>query len=251
LIYATNGKTEIVNGKHKTPTFRYSQNQRRQETRSKHYSKIREEDKAKTKVTEKTVKELEEELSKCNSKSCIYKNVVEYIRKKNEINSKVFKYYAKELYRKLRWYGFINRQRSEARMIRRFKKVFGTPEELVIAYGDLNQSNNHMKYHEPTKGVGMRKIFRKAGYKVYLQNEHKTTKINFITEEETEIFRKRGNPRPWRKDIRKWHGLLRSKNVPDSKSSHILLNRDFNASMNIRKLFKLLLNNKEIPKAYK
>ena len=27
LIYATNGKTEIVNGKHKTPTFRYSQNQ--------------------------------------------------------------------------------------------------------------------------------------------------------------------------------------------------------------------------------
>ncbi len=66
-----------------------------------------------------------------------------------------------------------------------------------------------------------------------------------------ETFRKRGNPRPWKNDIRKWHGLLRSKNVPNSKSSHILLNRDFNASMNIRKLFNLLLNNKEIPKAYK
>ena len=32
-----------------------------------------------------------------------------------------------------------------------------------------------MKFHEPTKGKGMRKLFRKAGYQVYLVDEYHTS----------------------------------------------------------------------------
>jgi hypothetical protein len=45
LIYATNGSTEIKNGKHKTTIFRYSQNQRRKELKTKKYKNIIEDNK--------------------------------------------------------------------------------------------------------------------------------------------------------------------------------------------------------------
>ena len=68
-----------------------------------------------------------------------------------------------------------------------------------------------------------------------------------------EKFRKRGNPRPYKDDIRLWHGLLRSKSVnnknksvcPDKKE--ILMNRDLNGSLNIRQIAICHLTNKQLP----
>jgi len=38
-----------------------------------------------------------------------------------------------------------------------------------------------------------------------------------IIKQENEKFRKRQNPRPWKTNIVKYHGLLRSKSVPNSE----------------------------------
>jgi hypothetical protein len=116
-------------------------------------------------------------LSKYNSKSCIYKNVIKYLKCKNKINNLLYEYYEKDLYRKLKWFGFINRQRSENWMINNFKKTFGNKDKTIIAFGDWEQKK-HLKYKPPTKGIGIRKIFRQAGYKVFLVDEYKTSKIN-------------------------------------------------------------------------
>ena len=79
----------------------------------------------KTKIKNKTIKELETKLSDYDSKSCIYKNVVKHIKNKNKTNNKLYKYYEKDLYRKFKWYGFINRQRSENWMVNNFERKFG------------------------------------------------------------------------------------------------------------------------------
>ena len=124
-----------------------------------------------------------------------------YIKMKNEVNGKVYTHYRKELYRKLKWYGFINIQRSEDVMMNNFVKKFGKADKTIICIGDWEQKKQ-MKFSPPTKGIGMRKVIRKRGYDVYLVylvNEYKTSKINFFTKTENEKFRRRQNARPWKK----------------------------------------------------
>ena len=260
LIYATNGKVKVIKkeiksndgkikivGKHKPTTFRYSQNQRRMETKSKKYMKFQDNDKKITMIKNKSVKKYESELSKYDSKSCKLKNVKKYIKNKNRINYILQEYYEKDMYRKLKWYGYINRQKSENRMINNFKRIFGSPEEVLVCFGDYEQSKQ-MKYKEPTKGKGMRKIFRNNGYKVPLVNESYTSKRNFLTGGDNEKFRKRGNPRPWKNEIKLWHGLLRYKyTLNNEPKRHILVNRDYNGAMNIRQIAVCHLNNQERP----
>ena len=280
IIYATNGETIIdEKGRHKTKTFRYTQNQRRKEIKTKKYRKIREKDKKKSiglkmnkenksflngikelKLNplsedlnkkyinyDKTIEALESELCKINSKSNIYSNVKEYIKLKNQINAAIQDYYQKEMFRKLKWYSFINKQRSESNMIERFKEIFGPPEKVIVCIGDYD--NRNMKYQEPTKGKSMRKLFRNAGYNTFLVNEYNTSCRSFLEGKKTKKFRKRINPRPWKHNICKSHGLLRFKSVTlDEPSKHILVNRNFNGSMNIWKKAKCILNNEELPK---
>jgi len=105
-----------------------------------------------------------------------------------------------------------------------------------------------LKFSPPTKGIGMRTLFRKAGYQVYLVDEYKTSKINHYNLQENEKFRKRQNPRPWKTNIVKYHGLLRSKSVPNSElDKQILVNRDVNGSLNIRMIALCHINKKKIP----
>jgi hypothetical protein len=166
------------------------------------------------------------------------------------INDVLQKYYNKELFRKLKWYSFMNKQRSENNMLNRFENTFGSPTENIICIGDFD--NRNMKNKEPTKGKSFRKLFKRAGYKVYLVNEYNTSKKSFLNGEETEKFRYRQNPRPWKTDVRKCHGLLRFDSVQENKlCAHILVNRDFNGSMNILKKAKCILANKDVPEYLK
>ena len=159
----------------------------------------------------------------------------------------LYEFYEKEVRRKLKWYSFINKQRSEANMINRFKKKFGNENEVVIAYGDYSRAST-LKYHEPTKGISMRRVFTRVGYKLYLINEFRTSKMCFLNGEEMETYKKVRNPRPYRKGNITRHGLLRLKNVPKNKSlEKLLLNRDLNGSMNILKIAKCIMEGKDRP----
>ena len=141
----------------------------------------------------------------------------DYIKMKNEVNYNVYKHYQQEVYRKLKWYGYINRQKSEDKMMNRFEKLFGKAEDTIICIGDWTQKKQ-IKFSPPTKGIGMRKILRKKNYDVFLVDEYKTSKINCYTGLENEKFRKRQNPRPWKKNVRRCKmrsiRLLRSISVP-------------------------------------
>ena len=150
LLYCVDGDNKERN------FFRYTQNQRRKETKYKKYRNII------LQLKDKKVIELETELSKYNRKTLDYNEFKKYIKKKNEINIKLFKFYENYIFRKLKLNSYMNRLKSEQQLINRFKKIFGEPKDTIVCIGDWKQ-RKHRKFKEPTKGIGFRKMFRKSG----------------------------------------------------------------------------------------
>jgi transposase len=223
--------------------FRYTQDSRRKECKIKKYAKIILEFK-KEKIGGKTIIEYETELSKLNRKTLIIKDFKEYIKKKSEINNKLYKFYEKYIFRKLKLNGYINRKKNEQKLITNFKKIFGKPEETIVIFGDWEQKQ-HMKYKEPTKGKGMRMLFRQNKYKTYLVDEFRTSCMCSICKTEIgkcEKFQIRKNPKPYKSGNILVHGALRCKNC------EAVWNRDVNGATNICRIAKNAINGIERPK---
>jgi hypothetical protein len=148
------GKTDILycvdDDNKEANEFRYTQDSRRKECKIKKYAKIILEFK-KEKIDGKTIIEYETELSKLNRKTLTIKDFKEYIKKKSEINNKLYKFYEKYIFRKLKLNGYMNRKKNEQKLINNFKKIFGKPEETIVIFGDFEQKQ-HMKYKEAIKG---------------------------------------------------------------------------------------------------
>lgn len=236
LIYCITGSKSDNNFK----TFRYTNNQRSKETRKRKHKKIL----LNEKELDPLVTEKEKELSEFSSKTLDMKLFTAYIQKKNEINVQIKTYYERVLWRKLRLSAFVRKQTSEMKMVDRFKKVFGGPEESFVAFGDWSQKNQ-MKFKEPTKGKSLRTLLRKAGYSVFLVDEYKTSKQccncrktgsvceNFLTVK---------SPRPWKKNVDVLcHGLVKC------KTCKTMFNRDTNSTVNIREITMNVLNRLERP----
>ena len=163
--------------------FRYTQNQRRNEMKGKKYRDILQNLKRTTFVEDKSVEDWEREMSECNKKTLQFSKFQEYLRKKNSLNKRLGPFYNGYLFRKLKLGKFIRKQKSEAKLLKNFKEKFGPPEDVVIGYGDCDwnghkskQGANHrplscVKFHEPTKSSGFRKLFQKAGMALYLYKQ--------------------------------------------------------------------------------
>ena len=240
LIYCVDDASKDAN------VFRYSQNQRRKETKMKKYNNIILAMKT-NKIEGKCVIEYETELSTYNRKTLQIDKFKTYINEKNRINSLLFRFYAKHLYRKLKFGRHINIKRNEQKMISSFRKMYGNADEVVICIGDWEQ-RQQMKYKESTLGIGMRSLFRKNKYKVYLVDEFRSSyKCSKCHGGICEKYMVRKNPRPKPKkeikydEMRLVHGLLRC------KSGCGEWNRDRNGSSNIYKIAYQAIYNLERP----
>ena len=238
LIYCVDGVNKDAN------VFRYSQDQRRKETKTKKHNNIilaMKTNKINCQGTSKSIIEYETELSHFNKKTLDITNFKKYIQEKNRINHILFGFYKKELFRKLNFSRYINTKRNEHKMINQFKKIFGSHEDTVICIGDWEQ-RQQMKYKEPTLGKGMRTLFRKNNYKVFLVDEFRTScKCSNCEGGICEKFRIRQHPNKKKDEIRLIHGLLRC------KSGCGLWNRDRNGSSNIYKIAKQAINKLDRP----
>ena len=236
LIYCVDDASKDAN------VFRYSQNQRRKETKMKKYNNIILAMKT-NKIEGKTIIEYETELSHFNRKSLQITKYKEYLREKNRINHILFQFYRKELFRKLKFGKYINIKRNEQQMISNFKKAYGNADNVVICIGDWEQ-RKQMKYKEPTLGKGIRTLFRKNNFNVFLVDEFRSScKCSKCDGGVCEKFMVRMHPNKKKNkdELRLIHGLLRCKSGCGS------WNRDRNGSSNIYKIAKNAINNIERP----
>ena len=236
LIYCVDDASKDAN------VFRYSQNQRRKETKMKKYNNIILAMKT-NKIEGKTIIEYETELSHFNRKSLQITKYKEYLREKNRINHILFQFYRKELFRKLKFGKYINIKRNEQQMISNFKKAYGDADKVVICIGDWEQ-RKQMKYKEPTLGRGIRTLFRKNNFNVFLVDEFRSScKCSKCDGGVCEKFMVRTHPNKKKNkdELRLIHGLLRCKSGCGS------WNRDRNGSSNIYKIAKNAINNIERP----
>lgn len=56
---------------------------------------------------------IENELSNYNSKSVNFNKFKDFILNKNKVNGLLFEKYNNEIFRKYKWYGFLNRKKAE------------------------------------------------------------------------------------------------------------------------------------------
>ncbi|KAG2206531.1 hypothetical protein INT47_008548 [Mucor saturninus] len=114
--------------------------------------------------------------------------------------------------RKLRLSAYIRRQQGNEDLISKLDKQFGVEAVYVMS----NWSASNTRFHEPVRGLGFRRLLQKAGKRVYLIDEFRTSQCCPDCERRSlETFRRVDNPRPHRRRanprvIR--HGLLRCTN---------------------------------------
>ena len=230
-------------------TFRYTQNQRRLETRNKKYSKIIDKVNKETFIDSKTIKELETTLSNLNSKSCNYEKFKLYCIEKNKINNQLYNHYEQSFFRKFKLNAFTNTQKSESKMIKNFENKYGKANKTILVIGDYDKGDNNMKGKEPTICKKFRRIFRNAGYKTYLVNEFRTSKLCNCCNEEIEKFLEKPSKKPKRKgEIDLCHGILRCQSV--KHNCEIYHNRDKNAVQNMLKIVKYIFNTGKRPEVF-
>ena len=126
-------------------------------------------------------------------------------------------------------------------MMNKLKSIFGDDKQVVVCFGDWEQKR-HMKLKEPTKGKGMRALYRKAGFQSYLVDEYGTSRRRSKCKGGicvNDMVMK--NPRPWRTGNTLVHGLICCKNGCGYWS------RDVNGATNIYKIAYNAINGKERP----
>ena len=105
------------------------------------------------------ITKIEEPLEKLNSKTCDYYKFMNYVKVKNDISEKLLNLYENKIFRQLRWYGYINRKREDANLVKKIKEIFMVNpkgnEKLSIIMGDwgvtkqmrnfISTPNKHIK----------------------------------------------------------------------------------------------------------
>jgi hypothetical protein len=190
-----------------------------------------------------SIQKRESHLSQYSKKTLSFEAYKQYLYNKNRVSYDTGPFYRRKQMRERRFRAYGKRQKLDTKIINDFKEAYGPPAETAVYWGDWNKNTKNRKFFEPIKGKGLRKIFRKAGYLVFLVNEFKTSKMCSncqIPGAECTPFRRVKNPRPHMRQRHPTvlcHGLLRCSNC------NRLWNRDTNAATNIWIIANAAINN--------
>ena len=210
--------------------IRYTQSQRQLETKSKKYRKLREK---LTHENNMNTNPLDTNVSKKVLDPRGYDIYLKMFYRKFKHHEE---FYSNKIFRKLRLNTFMNTQKSEAKFLKKFEATYS--KEATIFIGDWDTGGHTLPGQISTKGKGFRTMFRRAGYSVYLVNEHKSSVTCPVCfKDELKCLKKRESPKPWRKGKSVTvHGLLhcQSEICQQANGNARLWNRDDVATLNIK-----------------
>jgi hypothetical protein len=182
------------------------------------------------------ISSVENKLSIYNSKSCDYKTFKKYIRNKNKVNEVLADKYKEKIFRQYKWYGYINRKKTESSLISKIKKTFG--KNPIICFGDWS-IGKQMRGIISTPNLTLKRKLSEH-FRIYNLDEYRTSKLNCKTEE---INNNLYLPDK-KKQIRKLHSVL---TYQTEKNRSGCINRDVNAVNNMIKLVNHYLQNTGSP----
>ncbi|KAG1366183.1 hypothetical protein G6F61_013251 [Rhizopus arrhizus] len=250
--------------------YRYTSNQKAIETKSRKFRKLR------NNLKRDEVIAAELSLSHFKSSTVNKDKFIEYLQERAKVTHVMKAYYLNEdrpaaedqgaggflPFRKMKFSSFINQQQADKRLAKKLRERFGNDSILILG----NWSAGKVKYHEPIRGVGMRRMLAKEGFQVYLLDEFRTSSLCPSCQNgELETFKKVQNPRPYQREkypVVDRHGLLRCKNqqclkavmstieTTDKAPLRRLWNRDMAATLNFRQILFSLRANGERPERF-
>ena len=99
-------------------------------------------------------------------------------------------------------------------MVKNFSNKLGKSESTIIVIGDYDKGSYNMKGIEPVICKKFRRIFKNPGYKTFLVNEFRTSKLCNCCNNELEQFLEKESKKPKNKDkMEMCCGLLRCQSV--------------------------------------
>jgi hypothetical protein len=214
--------------------FRYTTKQRLHQTG---IIKMRKR-KKKLKKKNKEIQILENKLINITVKTCDNKTLLKNIKERYNDELKIKEYYRKEIFRKMKFWNYINTQRSERNLVNNINKIYGKTKEVMLIYGDWN-GKNHIKGTISSPGIGLKLMLNKH-FKILNFNEFRTSCMNYETQNKcinARIKTKNGKTKTL-------HSVLVSeiqKTEKDVTIRHRYQNRNRHAVIN----FKLIIDNYE------
>lgn len=145
-----------------------------------------------------------------------------------------------KFFRQYNWYAYINKQRSESKMLNTIGKLFG--EDCTIIYGDYSEKNQ-MKNFISTPGISLKRKIADR-FKVYNIDEFRTSKLNYKTGSvccNLHLPDKKNT-------VRKLHAVLMYK-TESGRCGYI--NRDKNSVKNMKKIVDYFLVHGNRPLEYR
>ena len=177
----------------------------------------------------------ETKLSQFNSRTLNQIKYLDYATNKIQTNQKLQPFYNRELFRKLALRRFIRTRQSEDKMLNEIENFFLTKLEkmagkkLLIGYGNWSRSSQ-MKGFMSTPGLGLRRLISQR-FEIKVVDEYNTSKYA-CRANNLGIHEQLCNIKMLKDDrLIKVHEILTLKRDPNSG---IYVNRDHNASENIR-----------------
>jgi hypothetical protein len=167
--------------------FKYTNGQRLIETKRLKYNSQLDKYKIKT-----GIKSLEEPLSQTNSRSCMFNNFVVYIKQRsifedrlkilNEAYKKKTNTDILKKFLQYNWYSYLNKERSEQKLISNIKKIYGS--NCLLVYGDWS-IGKQMRNFISTPNIGLKRRIGKS-IPIVSIDEYNTSKLYHVTKKKTE-----------------------------------------------------------------
>ena len=218
--------------------FSYTNRQYLKETKRLKYQALLKNYKDRIEITK-----TEEGLNKYNSKTCDIENFQEYITAKIKANEILVPLYQEIKFRQYKWYGYINKKRTEDNMINKIVNKYS--KDHIIIIGDWS-IGKQMRNFISTPNLTLKRKLQER-FKVYNIDEFRTSCLSHKTEELCENLYLKFKKDPKQKE-RKIHSILTYQMENHRKGC---INRDKNGCKNIQKIFKSYMETGERPEKYK
>lgn len=191
------------------------------------------------------ISEKEKYLCDYNSKSVNFETFSEYVKAKNKVNNELKEKYKAKIFRQQKWYGYINRQRTDEKIIKKISDTYG--KDITIFFGDWS-IGKQMKNFISTPNIRLKRLIAKH-FLTYNLDEFRTSKLKSGTLKECENL-----SLPDKFGVsRELHSILTYKREFYDIESNTLktfksqINRDKNAKQNMLYSVEHYLNNKTFP----